>query len=100
MDQRAALFEPLVRENSTFITIIAGRDEAGTVVRKEIFHPDTYFDQYSLELEDLKVGNICHDLHIHPHPGRRAYALSGGRRRHSMAADNCLALVTIAHLHR
>ena len=77
MDQRAALFDPLARANSTFITYIPSKDGAEGVVRKEIFHFGDYFASHSAwSFEVLQVGNSCHDLHNHLHPGRRAFALS------------------------
>ena len=62
MDQRAALFDPMIRANLTFITYVPGKHGAEGAVWKEIFHPDTYFSEFRLEIEVLQVGDGCHDL--------------------------------------
>lgn len=61
-DQRAALYVPLARDHSTFITYVPGKNGAGAVVRKEIFDPLGYFDEFSVELDVLEVGDSCCDL--------------------------------------
>ena len=69
MDRRAALFFPLARPHSTFITYIPGKHGAGDVVRKEVFDFGNYMDEFNLDLLVLQVCDSCHELPNHLHPG-------------------------------
>ena len=93
MDQRAALFFPLARPHSTFITYIPGKHGAGDVVRKEIFDFARYTDEFNLDLLVLQVGNSCHDLHNHLHPGNSYIPCLEG----TIGTASFLSLLTLAY---
>ena len=83
----------VARPHSTFITYIPGKHGAGDVVRKEIFDFARYTDEFNLDLLVLQVGNSCHDLHNHLHPGNSYIPCLEG----TIGTASFLSLLTLAY---
>jgi hypothetical protein len=60
ISQRATLFFPEARPHETFITHVFASDRgSGTVVRKEIFEPSTFFATFGHSIDDVSVRPNC-----------------------------------------
>ena len=63
VNQRAALFFPISRPHETFITHVFAKDRGmSTVVRKEIFQPESFFTTFGVDFDDVKVWVGAHLL--------------------------------------
>jgi hypothetical protein len=62
ISQRAALFFPEARPHDTFITHVFASDRgSGSVVRKEIFQPDSFFATFGHSIDDVSVRVLALD---------------------------------------